>query len=351
MFKKIKNNKTFKRFAAVKWIAVLTVVVGLGSGGVGMAWDVPNNENTIVTHSPFTGIQATGYVDFYDGNNSSMGWVGFGSQQNNILYMLNNSTNGDIALMPKGKVGILTEAPIYPLHVNGRICWGGISNYAFSGIDSIGLFIENYGKTLSVDNIRIQTSRGGDCTNYSTFTIDPSTGFSFKKIGTANSNITVAGTTTSTSYACSSDLRWKKNLTQIQGALQKVLGLRGVNYFWKVDEYKDKGFTREKQIGFVAQEVEKIMPELVRTDKEGYKTMSYDRVTALLVEAVKELKTQSDAKIFSLEKENAQLKNRLASLEKLEQRMAALEKATSPERPVLSDAEASRRAGVMVGMK
>ena len=93
--------------------------------------------------------------------------------------------------------------------------------------------------------------------------------------------------------------------------MQKVLGLRGVNYFWNVDEYKD-----------------------------GYKTMSYDRVTALLVEAVKELKKQSDSKIASLkresnskianlEKENAQLKNRLASLEKLEQRMAALEKANS----------------------
>lgn len=104
-----------------------------------------------------------------------------------------------------------------------------------------------------------------------------------------------------------------------------MLGLRGVNYFWKVNEFKDKGFTPEKQIGFIAQEVEKLVPELVHTDKEGYKTMSYDRVTALLVEAVKELKKESDSKIAALEKANAQLKNRLASLEKLEQRMAALE--------------------------
>jgi hypothetical protein len=65
--------------------------------------------------------------------------------------------------------------------------------------------------------------------------------------------------------------------------------------------------------------------------------MSYDRVTALLVEAVKELKVQSDAKIASLQKENDQLKNRLVSLEKLEKRMAALEKANAK--------------GVMVGMK
>ena len=118
-----------------------------------------------------------------------------------------------------------------------------------------------------------------------------------------------------------------------------------MNYFWKVDEYKDKGFTREKQIGFVAQEVEKIMPELVYTDKDGWKTMSYDRVTALLVEAVKELKVQSDAKItslekksMSLEKENLELKNRLASIEKLEKRIAAIEKAQNVK-------------GIMVGMK
>ncbi|MCU0821885.1 MAG: tail fiber domain-containing protein [Spirochaetes bacterium] len=159
-----------------------------------------------------------------------------------------------------------------------------------------------------------------------------------EKIHVKQGNALIEGTTTSISYACSSDLRWKKNITPIDSALQKVLGLRGVYYFWKVDEFKDKGFTREKQIGFIAQEVENVIPELVYTDKAGYKTMSYDRVTALLVEAVKELKKQSDTKIASLEKENAQLKNRLASLEKLEQRMAVLEKAQNGK-------------GLMVGMK
>ncbi|MFH0975657.1 MAG: hypothetical protein V1874_07720 [Spirochaetota bacterium] len=56
--------------------------------------------------------------------------------------------------------------------------------------------------------------------------------------------------------------------------------------------------------------MEKVIPELVYTDSKGYKTMSYDRLTAVLVEAVKELKAQSDAKISALSKENAELKQR-----------------------------------------
>lgn len=157
----------------------------------------------------------------------------------------------------------------------------------------------------------------------------------------SSSLLDVRGLTTSTNYACSSDVRYKKDVSPYQNALQKVLGLQGVNYFWKADEYKEQNFSKDKQIGFIAQEVEKVIPELVYTDDKGYKTMSYDRLTAVLVEAVKEMKKEHDikvselkieneknqSKISLLEKENEELKQKLATLESVNGRVFALEKA------------------------
>ena len=67
-----------------------------------------------------------------------------------------------------------------------------------------------------------------------------------------------------------------------------VMKLRGVNFYWKKEEFPQKGFTDEKQIGFIAQEMEKIYPELVITQPDGYKSVDYSKLTPVLVEAIKE---------------------------------------------------------------
>ena len=78
----------------------------------------------------------------------------------------------------------------------------------------------------------------------------------------------------------------------------------------------------------IAQELEKVLPELVNTDKEGYKSVSYDKLTAILIEAVKEqqkqmaaqqeqinaLKSEKDGKIASLENDIAELKEAMNSV-------------------------------------
>jgi hypothetical protein len=85
-----------------------------------------------------------------------------------------------------------------------------------------------------------------------------------------------------------SDIRWKKNIVPIDNALMRVMQLRGVTYNWKADEFKDKNFETTTQIGLIAQEVEKIFPELVKTDANGYKSVEYSKVVAILIQAVKE---------------------------------------------------------------
>lgn len=97
-----------------------------------------------------------------------------------------------------------------------------------------------------------------------------------------------------------SDARMKENVKTLEGALEKVTHLRGVSFEWK-DPQKDSG----TQIGMIAQEVEQVLPELVSTDQEGYKSLAYSKLTCVLIEAVKELKAEND-----------ELRKRIAALER-----------------------------------
>jgi len=121
----------------------------------------------------------------------------------------------------------------------------------------------------------------------------------------------VNGSVNCTGGTCSSDKRWKKNIKPLAAALPKLTQLQGVTYFWKTTEFPDKDFTEEKQIGLIAQEVEMIYPELVKTDNEGFKSLDYMSLTAILLEGIKEQQSQLDEKeqqVLQLEKELHQLK-------------------------------------------
>ena len=92
-----------------------------------------------------------------------------------------------------------------------------------------------------------------------------------------------------------SDQRLKGNVETIKDALNKVTDLRGVTYTWNAGSR-----TGKSDMGVIAQEVESIIPEIVHDkemalmDGETYKTVDYEKLTALLIEAVKELKAEVD---------------------------------------------------------
>ena len=87
-----------------------------------------------------------------------------------------------------------------------------------------------------------------------------------------------AGSITATQYTSTSDISLKENVSTIENALEKVISLRGVEY--------DRIESGEHQIGVIAQEVEKIIPEVVYGDK--IKSVAYANIVALLIEAIKE---------------------------------------------------------------
>ena len=88
----------------------------------------------------------------------------------------------------------------------------------------------------------------------------------------------------------SSDKRLKKNIVKLNGALDKVTQMRGVSFKWRDDKNKGKNKNNKKKkvIGFIAQEVEEIVPDLTGVDSKGFMTVNYLGTTALLVEAIKE---------------------------------------------------------------
>jgi hypothetical protein len=123
------------------------------------------------------------------------------------------------------------------------------------------------------------------------------------------------GSVTAITVNQTSDQRLKKNIIPLDNALANVVKLRGVSYQWK-DQNKDQ----RNQIGVIAQEVEEIYPEFVHTDKDGMKSVNYAQMTAVLIEAVKEL----NAKIGSLETENASLKAQVEEIDEMKDQIAKI---------------------------
>lgn len=157
---------------------------------------------------------------------------------------------GYLVLQPAGnRVGVGTDAPTQSLDVNGNARFRGIASDAYSGV------------------------------------------LNRKSDGTL---------TTSTS-----DVRLKENIENLDNSLEKVMQLRGVSFTWKTNpEYGTR-------IGFIAQEFEKVIPELVFTNEvDGYKGINYAEVTAVLVEAIKELKAENDLLKQRLEKIEALMEHK-----------------------------------------
>ena len=103
----------------------------------------------------------------------------------------------------------------------------------------------------------------------------------------------------------SSDAMLKEDIINIPNPLEALKKLNGVLFNWKDEWIKKQGgedgyFVRKKDVGVIAQEVEKVLPEAVAQRKDGIKAVKYDRLTCLLIEAVKVL---SD-KVEKLNKEN-----------------------------------------------
>jgi hypothetical protein len=130
------------------------------------------------------------------------------------------------------------------------------------------------------------TPAGG--TNYSTYNTVISGRVLVDGLVTLSGGLTVVGNISATGDVIaftSSDLALKDNVTPINGALDKLMALRGVEFDWN-----SKSYYSGHDVGVIAQEVEKIIPSAVQERGDSYKGVQYDKIIPLIIEAIRELK-------------------------------------------------------------
>lgn len=311
-------------------------IFGISAEGNHIGLNVKSKGSEV--YSPWTcAINATGELEA-DGivvksnNKVSLRAIAETNSVDNIVAHFTHTTGGKALIIPKGSVGIGTENPVGILDVRGSNS-GSIFNFGVnedtfiiggkaSSRVLIGDFFENSKIGMGVYNpdqkldlmgrMRIRHSNAGTAGLWFTNSSDDlgiSNG-AFLGLENAmsgseragiwiggawrfnldrNGNAWFAGNVTANSTLYPSDIRYKENIMSIGSSLASLESLHGVRYFLKTSEFESKGFPTSPQIGLLAQEVEKVYPEMVVTDAQGYKAVDYARMVPVLLEAIKEL--------------------------------------------------------------
>jgi hypothetical protein len=164
------------------------------------------------------------------------------------------------------------------------------------GSSSSSTIFEAKGGTVVTDALKPSSNGGHNLgTSSARWNYLYSEGGSFSG-AVATGALTVTGAITATGNITafnSSDKRLKSNIVTLDGALEKVLKLRGTSFDWKEGK-EDIHPYKGNDIGFIAQELKEVIPEVVGEMHGGFYGVKYDKLTPLLVEAIKELKAEID---------------------------------------------------------
>jgi hypothetical protein len=140
-------------------------------------------------------------------------------------------------------------------------------------------------------------------------------GSGFVGIGTNNPTqaLQVVGNILASGTITPSDIRYKKNIQPIQSPIEKLEQLNGVTYKYRKEEFPQMGFTDKEQIGLIAQEVEKVFPQLVVTDNKGFKAVDYVKLVPVLLEGMK----VQQSELIQQQSVNRSLQDQIDELKKL----------------------------------
>jgi hypothetical protein len=210
-------------------------------------------------------------------NASSVYWATAGVNTASTFSWTNNHTfNANLTIGSVGELILTAGAGIYAngsVGTSGQVLTSNASSVYWSTAAGGG-----GGATLSDET-------SSATTHYPAMSTTTSGSWSAAKVSTTKLYFTPStGQLNATIFNSLSDKRVKKNIKTINDALNTVSSMRGVNFDWKE--------TSTPSIGLIAQEVEKLLPELVHTGNNGEKSVNYGGVVGVLVEAIKELTTR-----------------------------------------------------------
>ena len=269
------------------------------------------------TNKYFSNTLARGAISFTAGSgayNSTTGVVTIPTNTNQLTNGANFATESFVtsAVSNKDNTDEITEGSTNLFFSNARARGAVSASGSLSYNSSTGVFSYTTPSTSGINegtNLYFTDGRARGAVSAGTgISYNSSTGVITNSLSTSGGSIgggiSVSGAITATGEVTAyfSDLRLKTNIVPIADALAKVEAINGVTF----DPNEDAlalGIDARHQMGVIAQEVEAVAPELVCDSAfAGYKTVRYDKLTALLIEAVKEL----SAKVTTLE---AQLGN------------------------------------------
>lgn len=255
--------------------------------------------------SPFFGVMTTGGISFgkenaTSGNTDSFFDVYTNSNSYGLNSALHINSAGNVAM---GKSSSGGTGPVLTLNSLFKVSNSSAALVLNGQLLNPATPITMYFKDNGAGNGNFFLTRNGN--DAQGISMDSTGNIGIGGLTPGTYRFYVFGAGYATANWVSSDIRWKKDVTPLKDSLSKVLKLQGVNYQWNIKDYPDRGFTAGKQTGLIAQDTEKVIPELVNTDKDGYKAVSYEKLTAVLVEAMKEQQKQIEelkAEIKTLKK-------------------------------------------------
>ncbi len=118
---------------------------------------------------------------------------------------------------------------------------------------------------------------------------------------TVNGNVLCSGSTSAWS-----DKRFKRDITKLENVNDKIKKLSGYTYYFNTEEFKDKNFSKDQQIGLIAQELKEVFPQLVTEDTKGYMAVNYQGMVPVLLEAIKEQQGQLEKQAETMQQQQAQ---------------------------------------------
>jgi hypothetical protein len=249
------------------------------SGSLGIGTTAPSSALQVygggsasaITLSRAAAVGTTSIWDY------SGGYVKFGSVGNDSLAFLTNNVER-VRFDKSGYVGIGTNVPAAALDVSGAI----LARTNMSSVPQQGAYLMwNLGNGSGETDFVNQRGLGAG-------------GFYFYNADNAGNLGSPIATINSAGTFTSSDLKLKKDLVPIESALAKMLTLQGYTYYWKDQAMRGK----DRQVGVVAQEVQKVFPEAIHLDpKSGYLSVAYDHLVGPVIAALREFheKWQADS--------------------------------------------------------
>ena len=293
----------------------------VNTGNVGIGTTAPGEKLHVVGNMKIDGSTGTYPVlTLTDSTAGGSGWAiasGF-PNTGDLTFREAGVANHVVIKKTTGNVGIGMTAP----GAGNLLDVQGGSINAWSKDNSVAQFIGKAGTSVQVPafgfyannsdtsnaGLDIKTYKAGVMTNVMSLTSTGNVGIGTTNPGThALSVVGTAGLSTGTAWTSTSDQRWKNIYSELKGeSLNKIMALRPVSYKWNALHDSQFGENPGLKYGFIAQEVKKVIPEMISQDAKGYYWYNPSGMEAILTGAIQEQQKQ----IEELKAEISELKNK-----------------------------------------